>query len=897
MITTPMRRLFFRRVSAARFAPALLVAFVAVACRTESGTSAAPPGPVFNTAGLSLLPAPPRRALVPPVLPNVPVGMRVSAANTNVQRVFMKMKALPQPAQSPEEVMDRAIVPVLAAVQFAPGRAGFSMPPRGVVQRPATLSGALELMEQEFTGDPQRLRRTTLPMLDLLRGRQAPRLDLDRDLQLITGRTLDQTRLEFERPDVEYVYRQMVGDVPIEHVALTASRRDGQSVSTVRGAVIHRHSITNQRPAAGADAFEMGQRALKKHTGVAGQARQRGSEPVLVLFPYGNDAQDGVALRYAWRMALRAPLEGREQSFLVWVDAETGDSLKIESLTSEIVAKGSSWQRDPGSGSGTVRTFEVDPAVPSGYRLQLASVAQRVDYLGDKDTDNDLEISSTDKGSDAGLANFDQSPINAHATAVCAHQENTEFQQVNLFALLVQNRDIALNNGLNDFPPEPWAPALGLSLCNSWSTMSFGSCQGYREKACPNWVSPTNSSSKDNYINFAHDASIVAHEVGHAAVAHLGVDRPKDWCPSPPCPVPVGFAAVHDLADAWADHVVNTNCVGGWVAKNIGGVDASKDCATHREDHTLPRRHELPGDRFPERRHEGHTLEVDYVNMQIAAAVLWELREGMRSKEGALGETQYFKRLIGAIRGTGLSGATVSSNDLGIYDLFQELELELTEQWANTSVDDGGNFTTNEVAAAFARAGLFMVPPECLDDDPTTTHSSGCSQSDNGADAVIDVDDNDPMDGPLVDGVRRADSDYLKRGGPPPVFHVWTGPRFRFVGGKATFPASAPCNTAFMVEVSIDPGFPTERTQRSEWTDVPVTSTLAAKAECHGTWSPTSAQWAQLQNDASVGRLYYRATTRDATQGNLRLSTQPLAGLWAVNPPFAVLTPDGIGPM
>jgi hypothetical protein len=733
-------------------------------------------------------------------------------------------------------------------------------------------------------------------------------------MQLVTGRTIDRTRFEFERPDIVYPYLQVVEKLPIEHTALVASRREGQTVSTVRGTVIHRYSIVNKRPASNAEAIAMGQRALLKLEGVKGEPTLRRSEPVLVLLPYGNDQKGDVALRHAWRMPFNAKLNRRDQSFMVWIDAETGDMLKLESLTSEVSAKGSSWRRDPGSGAGPVRDFEVDPAGPeSTYRLQLATVANRVNFKGDNDDGNDLEIPSDTNGSGPTLANFDHGPINIHTTAVCAHQENTAFQQVNLFALLLQNRSLALDNGMFEpFPIEAWTPSLGLEepdLCGAWSTMSFGACQGYQEEKCPNWVLETDPLADVNYMNFAHDASIVAHEVGHEAVAHLTFGRPGNWCELAECPVPVGYGALHDLADAWADHVVNTNCVGGWVAKNIGGVDASKDCKTHVEGDRLPRLHELkelhelsvpfapaaPGDRFPERRASAITANLDYVDMQVAAAVLWQVREGMRSKEGMIGEVQYFKRLIGALKQSGVLGLKPENNDLGIYAIFQDLALELTDQWADALVSDGGNFTTNEVLAAYARGGLFLIPPECLDGDATTANSPACSGSNNGADAVIDIDDSDSTDGPMFDGIQRAESDYLTLGGPEPVFHVWTGPRYSFVGGNASFAGQAPCNSQFQVEVSPDPSFLTAQTENSGWRKVDETSTGLPGSDCYETWKPRPEQWSKLQNDAVLKRLYYRVTTRDGAEANERRSTEPLNGLWTVNPPFAVLTDDGHG--
>ena len=44
---------------------------------------------------------------------------------------------------------------------------------------------------------------------------------------------------------------------------------------------------------------------------------------------------------------------------------------------------------------------------------------------------------------------------------------------------------------------------------------------------------------------------------------------------------------------------------------------------------------------------------------------------------------------------------------------------------------------------------------------------------------------------------------------------------------------------------------------------------------------------------AGGSRVYFRARTRDALDGNERVSTRPGGGLWTVPPPYAVITPDG----
>lgn len=198
-----------------------------------------------------------------------------------------------------------------------------------------------------------------------------------------------------------------------------------------------------------------------------------------------------------------------------------------------------------------------------------------------------------------------------------------------------------------------------------------------------------------------------------------------------------------------------------------------------------------------------------------------------------------------------------------------------------------GADTTNKVTSGLARAGIFLIPSQCLDGQATTSDPLACPSGENGGDAVIDLDV----------------SDFLKlpsAGGKLPKFHVWTGPRYRFNpgSGKATYDDPAPCNARFMVEVSTDPQFPAALTVKSPWKPVKRTPSQTSVAQCYDTWMPTAKDWKRLAKQLNalpsrVKRIYYRAWTDDLAGGNVRVSTQPGAGLWTVPPPSAIVTPDG----
>jgi hypothetical protein len=274
----------------------------------------------------------------------------------------------------------------------------------------------------------------------------------------------------------------------------------------------------------------------------------------------------------------------------------------------------------------------------------------------------------------------------------------------------------------------------------------------------------------------------------------------------------------------------------------------------------------------------------------------------MRSKSLPSGTPQFEVRFARALKNTGVFAGAVPSTrtDLGLYRYLYDLELKLTEQWATSGSPSGalqgrhiGAHTTNKVTAGFAKAGLFLIPYQCLDGNARTTDPTSCPTGENGGDAVIDIDDNDTVDDLRVNNVVHPEVDYLRPSGAAPTFHVWTGPRYRLSGadGSSTLTNPSPCNSRFQVEVSTDPTFPSGATIDSAFIPVDVDPTTTTSSECYGTWTPTTAEWMRLRRQ--TGLIYYRATTTDAAGGNSRLSTTPGNGLWTVPPAYAVITGNG----
>jgi hypothetical protein len=740
-------------------------------------------------------------------------------------------------------------------------------------------------------------------VLAALRGQ--PDAAADELLQRAEGRTVAAALADLERREILYPFVQTVEGIPVEFSGVLVSRRAGRSVGALRGAVLGHWRVANARgldpDRARRDAVD----AVGKLPRLSDPRPDDAPPPALVLLPYGRDGAGLALLRHAWRVHVTAQLGRVPAPVVAWIDAETRTLLKLHPLLGSVAAEGLAWTRDPRD-PPQVAPFVVDPTSGGNYVLQLAGAFRRLDFRDDGYNGQDVGISATTFGSTPSLAQFVQPPLDQAAAAKCASQGNHSFQQVHLFATLSKLRERVLAQGIFEpFPPDPWLVTVeeqdpanpAGTLCTAWSSMGamqFGACDGYYDPACPGHVGPDAWQSQ---LNFAHDVTMVAHELGHNVTKRLTELRPADWCGVPPCDWVRGWDPFEDLADFWAAHLTSTNCIGGWVAKNAGGLDHGLDClGGHDANDRLPRRLEAalgsapgqPNDHFPEKRQSLATCSI-YCDGQTAAAALWEVRLGMRSRFRLLGVPQFGVYVQGALRMTGLSQDLILPpyDDRKIYRMIQELLRELTLAYAGSSTP----FATHEVTAGFARAGLFLAPAHCIQDGAPPPGT--CGPADRGGDAVIDVDDNVTADDPVIARVSQPETDFIAPGGPGPTFVVWTGPRYRFspATGQALLTGSAPCHRTFRVEVSTDPTFPAAATVTSGWKNV-TTNATNPKA-CQGSWKATLPAGARA---VPKTRLYYRVRTRDKPGGFEHVSTRPGGGLAEVPPPFLLVTVDGRPP-
>lgn len=889
---------------------ALAAASIAVAAPPPKGQEGLVRPPHIDVPGPWTASQRPLLAVAPSALPK---GAGAHLPAYDGDSFFVTLPVRQRDSVSADEVANEVIAPVLEAIGFKRGLGALRKGPQeGVPQPVADFRTLAEAVEDEYARTPALLRPRTKKMLDVFMGRAPATPEIDATIETGEGMTFAQLVANIERRAIAYPFLQMEGGVPIEHALVLASRWEGQGVTTVHGALFERYTIGNAATLTAQQAVAQAVGELDALPEVKVASMEPLETPVLVLLPYQADPATGVVeMRYAFRAPMEVFWTGHRGRFLVWIDAQKGRLLELVSLIDNAVpARGRVWNRDPGVGTAlSSPLFTVDPAAGGRYTLQLDGLTSRVNYVGDHVFEyNALDVSVPDDsdGSSATLANFDQPSINDGARAVCATGGNTAFEQVHFMATLGRQYRTVMGQGIFlPFPARPFTPWIDAPLCNALSSLEMGACEGYYAPDCPDASDGT--ADRRNWMNFAHDNTVVGHELGHNVTQRLTEDRPADWCGTASCSVPVGLSHLHDLADAWSAHFESTNCFGGWLAKNIGGVDASLACARSDEGGEIPRLHAVatpfdpgrPGDHFPEHPRPDPLLSADYSDGQVAAAALWEVRAGMRSKCRPSGLPQYGVRFQRALKETGFLGFTPRFTDLGQFQYLYDLELQMADQWATSGSPSGppafahnGPHTTNKVTAGFARAGVFLTPYQCLDGSPLTGDRSFCPFGEDGADAVVDVDDNDPADDLVIDGVVHPERDFLRAGGPAPTFLVWTGPRYRLdgAGGVASFNRPSPCNTRFRVEVSNDPAFPAPAIM-SPWVAVDVDPGTPESPECFGTWTPTAAQWEELQ--AGGSRIYFRARTRNAFDGDERLSTRPGGGLWTVPPPYAVITADG----
>ncbi len=519
---------------------ALVVLLVATGCAT-----APPAGPPRKVAALD----PPR--VRPPAPIKLPVAVKPAALPEGAAAEYPGWEGAPffvtlppRPAVDMKtlDVLRNIVLPVLEAVGFTREPARSLSPPQGdgtPMDRP-DLRRLSEPLELEYGAHPKLFRKNTRRLIDAFLGRVAPDAELDRAVQTGEGMTFAQFKADIERSEIQYTFRQVDDGVPIEHTMVTATRWAGQTPTAVFGSFLNRYDIVNRRRLERDEGLRAGARALAAQPGIE-RVRERPVDtgPDLVLLRHGS-APDGLAqLRYAWRMTLWAVWQTMQSRFVLWVDADSGDLLQLESLVGTVQAAGRVYQRDPTGGTQTV-LFEVDPAISlpapqlnagdpaqgDWYVLSRSGIMERVDIDNSGWGGRALHIPSSTGGSTATMAQFDQLPIN-QPPSTCGVSDREGFEQVNVFGVVWRHhRTVEGGRIFQPFPKYVWGPQVRSPSmgCQAGSGLVFGVCDGYLDSGCPNVSVPENqapgggfTADPRNMLNFAADNTLIAHEFGHNA--------------------------------------------------------------------------------------------------------------------------------------------------------------------------------------------------------------------------------------------------------------------------------------------------------------------------------------------------------------------------------------------
>lgn len=838
---------------------------------------------------------PPSEAAVPiGELPGRPLleGVRIfrTGLDGSTFSAVLPVRALPL-EPGPAAVLEQ-IGPVLAAVGFHRGLTDLAGPVRPLFRGTPDLGSlAVEICREPILLESPDSRAVCDALIDGASSRLA-----DEAIRNAYGVSFAEWKLDLERPLLEYPFAQAVAGVPIEGAGVFVVR-PGEGPALVYGSLFNLYSVVNR--------VETGARDVVLGNALASLGREMQDAlamlpvaPVLVLVPDGTvPAPDGTpvtALRYAWRV-LVGRQEGAE-SWMAWFDAASGALLRVADQAKDATeVAGVRWRRDPGpciKGKACTENvrFHVDLA-KGRLALQLNGVFKRIEVPGQPY----LELGVSGAG-------FNQPPANDAANAVCASQKSSAFRQVNAYSHLysfwgmVQSARLPQTfpeNPLRVVVDDPDPGRVGSSAYydgqgkDAQSSLWLSAGPGFKAPKCPD--------ARDVRLNGAQDATVMAHEMAHLLVQRLQERRP---C-SAACPMPdvLGHNILHDFADGLAAFYASTNCFAGWSAKNMGDVDATLNCrGITSEAGGFPRLASLPTDSFPEHR---RLDKGEYANGQIAAAGLWEVRKGMRSKSLAGGTLETWIRTLRALGHFGFLTHTCPSTkavwdpalqrfrydscDQDVFLYLQDLESKMVGSWLS-----GGEPTrqaVSKVLSGWAKAGVFLVPYKCLDGKAGTRDGLACSDQDTALDAVIEIDDRNPGDDLKdADGVVHPEVDYLARTGSLPRFRVWTGPAYLFSAAGDALTGSPRCGKSYEIEVASDAAF-----QTNLWTSGPQTPAKPCEDEFDLSGRLPEKTWNAI---AAQGRIYYRVRTWD-NSGHKRVSTEPGAGAFTIPPPFAVINDTG----
>ena len=551
-----------------------------------------------------------------------------------------------------------------------------------------------------------------------------------------------------------------------------------------------------------------------------------------MLLPYGTVPSQSriTALRFAYRLSTSATnLQRRDpRSHTVWIDAATGDLLKyVGDSAADTAVTQKIWCRDPIAGgicqvSAPLTVFDGKP------RYIQARMA--LDHASVQSWDATNPSLSTLPGASMACA-AGQAQARGANVFFSVHKALGTVRSAGRFT----DFEHPLKIGLDDPGNQNVASFDEMTL-----KFTRGKAVGY----------DCRHESED--LAGSTDGTIIAHEVAHLVTMQLQTMESRSRCDRDDCPStnPYNRSFFHDYADGYSSILSGSPCIGGWSQKNVGRTVAASSlteqqelaasCGRHVPGSALPRLlfaeresgnvfQEKPAfdlsqqatraleaseppfivtalenarvDSFPLRREPSRE---EYGDGQIVGAALWHLREGMFSLGEEGGIASLLSNLNEAIWATGFSPTACPAErlecDANVYRSGRELLHHLLDSWMASEA----KYAANKVLSAFARAGIFLVPVDCLDGQwnipDETPDKRFCPNGDMGADAIIDIKRGIGSAPRSLQGINFPQDDVWAKGWNGLVtFQVWTGPNTTFkpvkddVGGPPSL--TPPCAT------------------------------------------------------------------------------------------------------
>lgn len=465
-------------------------------------------------------------------------------------------------------------------------------------------------------------------------------------------------------------FNQYLNDIPIDQTAINITSRNETGLVSIHGKFYNTVNITNKKTLDAAAALSKAVAQIKsqnKYDKIEGD----GKKAELVLLPYAE------GFKYAWKEEIKA-----EGPYGVWIDAETGKVLQLlPHFRTSDNAKGLVFNPSPTQGT-TEMSFEVDPASGGKYKLNLAGIITLTNDGGDG-TSGIVEVN--DDGS--GTANFNQSPING---TVVEHTSlanyNGQFQQVNIYAHIFNERRIYLFLGSNAFP------ALSIVL-NTAGNNSFCCAPHYftgsttLSSSAGTCTSPCNWDLATDCYNAGIDGTVIAHEFGHQ-LNEIQFDGGIGGFTMP--------TQLHEgMADYWACTNFNMNIFAGWWAH---------DCPSPTQSGMAPRQADA-SDAFPDRISDGCASYEGHSAGQIICWANWSAREGMNDATGWGTLTMNLNLIKGLTTATSTSTGTAKATRDSYVDLLKQL----------VPLYDSSRLI-HKLLAGYARAGIFLSSKDAIID-------------------------------------------------------------------------------------------------------------------------------------------------------------------------------------